>query len=41
MDFWVSLWTVLLWTSAGAFGLIALFILYGFVRRLLGRARDA
>jgi hypothetical protein len=41
MDFWVTLWTILLWASASAFGLIALFILYEFVRRLLGGARIA
>jgi hypothetical protein len=41
MDFWASLWMILLWASAGAFGLITLFILYGFVRGLLRRSGDA
>jgi hypothetical protein len=26
MEFWVSLWTVLLWGSAVAFGLVTLYI---------------
>ena len=34
LDGWVTLWTVLLWVSAGAFGLVTIYVLYGFVRRL-------
>lgn len=34
MDFWIGLWTVLLWASAGAFGLVTLYILVGALARL-------
>lgn len=34
MEFWVTLWTVLLWASAIAFGLVALYILAGAARKL-------
>jgi len=34
VDDWVTLWTVLLWVSAGAFGLVTIYVLCGFVRRL-------
>lgn len=34
MDFWVTLWTLLLWGSAGAFALVTLYILSGALARL-------
>ena len=34
IDGWVSLWTVLLWLSAGAFGLVTIYVLYGLIRGL-------
>ena len=35
IDSWVSLWSVLLWLSAGAFGLVTIYVLVGFIRRLV------
>ena len=34
IDGWVALWTILLWMSAGAFGLVTIYVLSGFVRNL-------
>lgn len=34
LEGWVALWTVLLWVSAGAFGLVTIYVSWGFVRRL-------
>lgn len=39
MDFWITLWTALLWTSAIAFGLVGLYIVAGAVKKLL-RAKE-
>ena len=37
MDFWVGLWTVLLWASAGAFALVTLYIVASAIRNLCAR----
>ena len=37
MEFWIGLWTFLLWASAIAFALVALYILAGALRSAIGR----
>lgn len=37
MDFWITLWTVLIWTSTIAFGFVSLYIVAGAIRKLIGR----
>ena len=34
MEFWTGVWTSLLWLSAGAFGLLAVYILVGAIKGL-------
>lgn len=34
MELWVGLWTVLLWASVGAFGLVTLYVLVQAAMRL-------
>ena len=33
MDFWIGLWTVLLWASAGAFALVTVYIVFSAAKR--------
>jgi hypothetical protein len=33
MESWVTLWIILLWLSAGAFGLVTIYVLGGLLRR--------
>ncbi len=37
MEFWIGLWTFLLWASAAAFGLVTVYILAGALRTLIQR----
>ena len=37
MEFWIALWTVLLWSSMAAFGLVGVYILAGLFRTLGGK----
>ena len=37
MDFWIGLWTVLLWASAAAFGLVTVYIVVSSLRNLIGK----
>ena len=39
MEFWIGLWTVLLWTSAFAFGLVTLYIVVGALRNFIANKR--
>lgn len=34
IDFWIALWTLLLWSSMGAFGLLGIYILAGLIHGL-------
>jgi hypothetical protein len=40
MDFWVTLWTVLLWASTIAFGLVSLYIVAGAVKKLFAAGKE-
>ena len=37
IESWVSLWTVVLWLSAGAFGALALLITIRYAKQLFGK----
>ena len=37
MEFWITLWTLLLWASIAAFALVGAYILFGAFRSLAGK----
>lgn len=35
LDGWITLWTMLLWVSAGAFSLVTVFVIISYGRKLI------
>lgn len=40
MDFWIALWTLLLWLSGAAFTVVTLYILWELIRAQARNRRD-
>ena len=37
IDAWITLWSVLLWMSAGAFAAVTVYVVIGYAQRLLSK----